>query len=100
MQALTQRHHDQLVATSGVLVHANESTEKACTLCSEPLHVQKTTARNGRTLAHGHFIVDETIYFCPACKMKGLEKNQHLFVKRQEALKTLRKGSVEHVYAR
>ena len=60
--------------------------EKTCPLCVEPLHVQKTTTRNGKTLAHGEFIVNETVYFCPNCKMN---KNGHQFVKRQAELKRL-----------
>lgn len=84
MRTLAQQHKDQLAATAGVLVHANVILKKICSHCNGPLHVQKTTARNGKTLAHGHFIVNETIYFCPSCK-----ENKHLFVKRQEELKGL-----------
>lgn len=89
VRTLTQRHHGQLAATTGVLVHVNTFSEKTCPLCNGPLHVQKTTTRNGKTLAHGHFIVNETVYSCPACKVKGSEKNNHRFVKRQEQLQAL-----------
>lgn len=87
MRTLTLHHHGQLAALSGVLVHVNVFSEEPCALCGGPLHVQKTTARNGRTLAHGHFIVNETVYFCPACK--SAETNQRPFVKRQEELQAL-----------
>jgi len=89
VRALRDHHHGQLATTVGVLVHANAMPEKICPHCNGPLHVQKTATRNGRTLAHGHFIVNETTFFCPACKVRGPKKDKHLFIKRAEELKQL-----------
>lgn len=91
MRALTQRNHDHLAATAGVLVHANAPPDTPCAHCDGPLRVRKTTKRNGKTLAHGHFIVCETIYACPKCKVMAPDgkKYKHLSVKRQAELATL-----------
>ena len=91
MCALTQRSPDQLAATSGVLVHANQVPNAPCAHCDGPLRVRKTTKRNGKTLAHGHFVVCETIYACPRCKVLAAdgEKYKHKSVKRQAVLQTL-----------
>lgn len=91
MCALTQRNHDQLAATSGALVHANRVPDAPCTHCDGPLRVRKTTKRNGKTLAHGHFVVCETIYACLRCKVLAADgkKYRHKTVKRQTELQTI-----------
>lgn len=55
------------------------------------MRVQKTTKRDGKTLAHGHFVVCETIYACPTCKVTGPDdkKCKYLSVQRQPELTAL-----------
>jgi len=91
VRTLTQRSHDQLAATAGALVHADQVPDAPCAHCDGPLRVRKTTKRNGKTLAHGHFIVCETIYACPRCKVlePDCKKYAHKSVRRQPGLQTL-----------
>lgn len=90
MRLLTEHHHDQLAATDGALVYADAGPE-ACPLCKAPMRVRKTTRHVGKTLAHGQFVVCETIYACLTCKVMGPDgkKYKYLSVQRQQDLATL-----------
>jgi len=91
VRSLTQHHHGQLAATAGAMVFANAAPVGSCSLCNQPMRVQKTTRHDGKTLAHGHFVVCETIHACPTCKVMGPDgkKYQHLSVQRQPELAAL-----------
>lgn len=91
VRSLTQHHHDQLAATTGVTVYADAAPDGVCSLCAAPMRVQKTTRHDGKTLAHGHFVVCETIYACSTCKVLGPDgkKYKHLSVQRHHELATL-----------
>jgi hypothetical protein len=90
VRSLTDHHHDQLAATDGAIVYADAGSD-ACPLCSAPMRVQKTTRHVGKTLAHGQFVVCETIHACSTCKVMGPDgkKYKHLSVQRQHDLATL-----------
>jgi hypothetical protein len=91
VRSLREHHQDQLAATAGARVYANVVPDGNCARCGGPMRVQKTTQHNGKTLAHGHFVVRETIYACPTCKVLGPDgkTHRHLSVRRQNELEAL-----------
>jgi len=57
----------------GVVVNAKEYPG-FCEVCQGPMHVQKTLVHEGRTIAHGKFNVNETIWVCAArCRHRSGE---------------------------
>ena len=57
----------------GVVVNAKEDPG-FCEVCQGPMHVQKTLVHEGRTIAHGKFNVNETIWVCAArCRHRSGE---------------------------
>jgi len=54
-----------MLSTSGVLVSVRDDPGQ-CPICSGPWHVQKTVPHHGKTIAHGHFEIRETVHVCGA----------------------------------
>jgi hypothetical protein len=52
-----------MLSTSGVLVSVCDDPGQ-CPICGGPWHVQKTVSHHGKTLAHGHFEIRETVHVC------------------------------------
>lgn len=90
MNALAEQFNDY-AATDGAMVHVNDLPTKGCSRCGKKLSVLKTTKHHGKTLAHGRFLVVETVYSCPDCIEKTADgkRKKHLCVKRQDELTTL-----------
>jgi hypothetical protein len=63
--SLDQRYRQQVHDLEGVPLIVREPAG-ACALCGERMKVRKTIPHTGRTLAHGSFRVQETIYVCAA----------------------------------
>ncbi len=56
----------QMRSTAGVEVHAGPESPATCTQCLGPMRVRKTLRRKAQTLAHGVFLVCETVLVCAA----------------------------------
>lgn len=63
LASLDQCYREQVHGLEAALLIVREPAE-ACAVCGGPMRVQKTIQRRGRTLAHGSFRVQETIYVC------------------------------------
>ena len=69
--SLDQRYREQVHGLEGVPLIVREPAQ-ACAVCGGRMKVQKTVRRIGRTLAHGSFRVQETIYVCASrCQKQG-----------------------------
>ena len=65
MWLLRDDHQRQVVSLAGIEVAVTEPAGE-CRVCRRWMHVQKTVARQGITLAHGRFRTRETVYICPS----------------------------------
>ena len=62
--AVEEQHAGQLRSVAGALVTADAEPVPTCPGCGDPMDVQKTLCRRGRTLSHGTFEVRETVRVC------------------------------------
>lgn len=83
MEQLRDHQQAQLRSVAGVVVHANEPAGQ-CPRCEGTMRVRKTVERKGMTLAHGRFIVRETIHVCAAgCRVPSANGQVRALVRRQ-----------------
>lgn len=82
--SLDQRYRQQVHDLEGVPLIVREPAEP-CAVCGDRLKVRKTISRTGRTLAHGSFRVQETIY---ACASRG-HQDQRVVTVRSSSLAQL-----------
>lgn len=87
---LRARHHADLRETAGALVRT-DAAAGPCSKCGGPMHVQKTVAHGGVTLAHGSFQVRETVHVCAGgCKRPGPDgKPARALIQRQSEIASL-----------
>ena len=62
---LYERSIQKVLDLRGVVITAKEQSE-SCEICQGPMRIQKTSRHEGRTIAHGTFQVQETIWVCAA----------------------------------
>ncbi len=72
LEALREKAHalhegilQKVLDLFGVVVTA-KGQPGSCDICQGPMHVQKTSPHEGRTIAHGTFDVHETVWVCAA----------------------------------
>jgi len=63
LKSMNERNHRLMLRTSGALIPVREKP-RHCPNCEGPWHVQKTAFHYGKTIAHGHFQIRETIHIC------------------------------------
>lgn len=65
LRALTAECRGGLQGTTGACVRAGDPPRQPCPVCGgAKWEVQKTTARQGKTLAHGHFAARQSVHSC------------------------------------
>jgi hypothetical protein len=65
VHTLHSRFIEKVYDLSGVVVTAKEQPG-CCEICQGPMHVQKSFQHEGRSIAHGTFDVNETVWVCAA----------------------------------
>ncbi|MCP4607425.1 MAG: hypothetical protein GY845_01740 [Planctomycetes bacterium] len=65
VHTLQERLIRKVLDLPGIVVTAKEHPGP-CKICQGPMHVQKTFQHEGRTIAHGTFDVQETVWVCAA----------------------------------
>lgn len=65
VHTLHRRFIESVLDLSGVVVTAKEAPG-CCEICQGPMRVQKSFQHEGRSMAHGSFEVNETVWVCAA----------------------------------
>jgi len=65
LRTLSYGYRQKIVGIKGISVVASDEPG-VCPMCSGKWHVQKSTIRKGKTLAHGQFEARQTVHMCKA----------------------------------